>query len=348
MKRRTLKLRKLWLHTVRGFENTSAFVRATYIPLTALVLLVLLLPVLWNEVRRESTDTAKIAALVSLILMAAVAAQLGTALTKRLKKLGPLELFEQEASTLVANLERIQPRLRLSNNTKSLSPEEAYFYQEADRLISQLEFTNITVMDRHRNRLYEVLHAVAGAAMKQEEWWKAKARLEMLMRLSGGKFRLARVEHDLGVSNLQCGEFYREHGSPEKARESFQDAADHFRHATELRPYYEPSLFLLGYALARLKLFPEAVKVNARLIELKPNHGKAKYNVAVCRARLGHLALAYGGLLRIQPTDEDAEEVGRFGLTDPDLKSLLEDDKYGEPAKKHLQRLQHSQDGTSG
>ena len=325
-------------------EVGLAGLRTAFLPAVALLVLVLMVPALWRELQKAEPQAALVTALVSLILVAAVAAQLGGALLGRLKKLGPLELFGKEVSSLLATLDRIDPHLRLSSGTNRLGPDELFSYQELDRYVSQVEFSNLTLEGRHRERFFRLLHTVSATAIRQEDWWKARGRSELLARLSEGRYRPAKVFFDLGLTLLQCGEsLLREpHTSKDalkKAQDSFTEAARHLTFVCEATPQDHAPWFFLGFVLARLRLYPQAIEANDRALELYPTLAQAKYNRAVCHSQAGDMALAYGALCRIEATDDGARQVGEKGLTDPDLAEVREHGKFGAPTRRILQRL---------
>lgn len=317
-------------------EVGLAGLRLAFLPAVALLVLALMVPALWRELQKAEPQAALVTALVSLILVAAVAAQLGGALLGRLKKLGPLELFGRELSSLVATLDRIDPQLKLSTGQGPLPPDVAFSYRELDRFVSQLEFSNQPLEGRYRERFYRLLRTVAGAAMRQEEWWKARARLELLVRLSDGKYQPGKIFYDLGIACMQCALSTQDE---KKAEEDLREAARHLRRARELTPLdYKPHFFL-GFVLAQLELYERAVEAIDGALELQPRLAQAKYNKAVCQVKLGSLGLAYSTLRTIEDGDEGADRAGREGLSDPELAELRGSRIYGASTVRILEHL---------
>src|SRR5258708_1447519 len=97
-----------------------------------------------DESLGPSPKAEALAALATVLLILALATQYGRHLFARLKKLGPLELFEKEAPELIERLKEVLEPLDVEMLTAlraPLSPEAEDSYQYVFALIRHVEFS---------------------------------------------------------------------------------------------------------------------------------------------------------------------------------------------------------------
>lgn len=300
---------------------------------TALVLMVLLVGAMLIEMSRDTPDLKRFTALVTLILLTAAVAQFGGDLAARLKKVGPVELFSEQVADLVATLGRLDLRISAHGTPKAgdLPPEELLKYKEADRYVSQVEFSNVKLEGAQQRRFCDLLLNVALAAMRQQDWWRGRARLRYLVQLAGDSYRPGKVQYSLGYACLRCA-LHRKADSSVAGERREQDlwaAVDHFRNAAERIPDDHLASFYLGYSLDELDQYGGALKANAAVLELRPQFAPAKYNTAITQVKLSRFEEAFETLQRIEPTDEKQGNLLRSALEDPELAPLREHPDLG-------------------
>lgn len=300
---------------------------------TALVLMVLLGGALLIEMSQDEPDLKRFTALVTLILLTAAVAQFGDDLATRLKKVGPVELFSEQVSDLVATLGRLDLRITAHGTPKAgeMPPEELLKYEEADRYVSQVELSNVKLEGAERRRFSELLLKVALAAMRQQDWWRGRARLRYLLQLAGETYRPAKVHYSVGYASLRCALHRRDESSESAIRreQDLWDAVEHFRQAKELTPDDHLASFYLAYALDELGQHGAALEANGEVLKLRPQFAPAKYNTAVAQVKLRRFEEAFETLRGIELSDEKAKNVFRSSLGDPELAPLREHPELG-------------------
>lgn len=99
------------------------------------------------------------------------------------------------------------------------------------------------------------------------------------------------------------------------------------------KPDYIQALVILGDAYSRKKLYYKTLKIDQRLVELKPQSPDFHYNLACSYSCLGEIELAFESLkraLKLGYTDLN------FMDTDEDLKNIRKDKRYQEIKTKLL------------
>jgi hypothetical protein len=326
-----LLLRSIRLQELLGSLQKRVFVGVAW----AIILLVG--TILVREVLRPKPDAAIVSALATVILLAALCAQVGSDLIARIKRIGPLELFEQKVEGMLSKLEAMSRKipgnaLATKFSPSDLSSEEVHNYKELDFYAMLLELSGQKPEDgKHREDYFRLLFYVASGAARQNDWLRAITLLERLVEISQGKFQPGEVYFNLGFfyfsRALQVDTGRRR--LLEKAYASFSVAPD---------PNDVQAHFFRGYIEDELEDFGLAIRSNQAALRIRPQLASAKYNQVVSLTKLGRLRLAWARLKKIKPTDEDAKGVLQLALTDEEIKPLREDPKLGAVVTEFLKR----------
>jgi len=293
------------------------------------------------EARAPAPDSKALAALAALLLVLALGAQYGQALFVRLKKLGPLELFEQKAPELIERLNDVLEPLDVDIAKAlhpPLSPEAEYAYQYANALIRYLEFSGTAPSsEMDKKRFGDLLFKLAQLASLREDWWVARRALERLRSLLGREFEGFKVAYNLGRAYLECAA-----GRADR-NELLQKALNCFAEAADRNPHDWESFFWLAYVQVDLRMFDPAIANNRKVLELRHGFAPAKYNIVISRIKKGEMEQALADLLAIGPHDEQGLDALQKAASDDEIRPLLTHPVHGSRARWWLK---HHQDPT--
>src|SRR5438270_2912814 len=136
------------------------------------------LGILVQQVVAKEPSSAVITSAGALVLLSRLFARHGEVIGARLKKLGPLELFEEVREAL-ANLEDIASKVPVVEFSEDalvirparLSPEAKFAFQQGDLFAALLLFSGTEpVSESTRRRYFELLYKVGRCAWSQKEW----------------------------------------------------------------------------------------------------------------------------------------------------------------------------------
>ncbi len=298
--------------------------------------------ILFQELVKKDHNPALLATSVVLLLLVILFNQYEGILVPRLKKIGPLELFE-EAQDIISGfeeIEKLRPRLGAistratqGGTSRTLYPSfhklpshEAFHCQQGDVAVSLLEFTNSQPeKTKYRSNYFDLLCKVGTCAFVQNDWARAVARLEKLRELSADSFSPEVVLPVLGLSYFYWALEERDTASQ---KERFGRAADVFLKVIKLGRAYYLTYFHLAYAQDELGLFHEAVESNKEALKRRPRFAPARYNSAVSYVKLGEFKSAFEMLTEIRRQDEEGSATLNSILADEELKPLREHPKW--------------------
>ncbi len=284
-------------------------------------------------------------ALVTLILLTAVLAQFGDDVAARIKRVGPVELFSEQVSDLVATLERLDLTMKAMSVKEEFAPtrgrlslEERQKYRDADRYVSQVNFSNVKINGAAKRRFCQLLLAVAYGAFRENDLWRARARLRYLAEFSES-YMPGDVQYSLGFTCLWCalhGKAQLEDPDHEMAieereaaerrqRNLFEEAGEHFRKSAEVTPWHHFTHFWLGFAQDELGRYELAIEANNEALRIRPQLVQARYNKAVSLVKWKKFEEALRTFQEIDGPlveDEEAQECYGHAFEDPELDSL--------------------------
>lgn len=305
------------------------------------------LGILVQQVVAEEPSSAVITAAGALILLSGLFARHGEVIAARLKKLGPLELFEEVREAL-ANLEDIAskvPIFELSEDAlvirpARLSPEQEFAFRQGDLFAAFLQFSGTEpVRESSRRRYFELLYKVGRCAWSQKEWPRATARLGRLEELSGGAYEARFVLYLTGVAWLTWGS-EGSGGAATEQHQYFIKARRQLKKLIDLGDAPAAAYFFLAYAQDELGQWREAIASNREMLERRPRCAPAKYNSAISLIKLHRLNDAYRMLARISVEDDDLDLVLAVYKDDAELLPKVEDAYWRRSIKLLLQKLE--------
>ena len=303
-----------------SWVSDHAFIGAAWF--TILVTLVALI----REMLPATTNVARFEALAVLLLVAALCAQLGPSQIYRIKKIGPVELFERASSLLLA-LSQVGLELPVDAGElpkQELTPSLRHAYREADFYLLLVEQTGQEFVEqRDQLRYWWLLMQVGYVALARGETAQAIARLKRLQRASQGRYESAKVAYILGIAYMRGAPHERE-----KRQEFLRNAATCLRSALKDEPDNHLAAFRLAYALDDLEDYGSAAASNRRALAIRPQFAPARYNLAISLSKAGQTDGALKALEGIAATDEDFEKVIKNAKTDNDLDSLRSNARF--------------------
>jgi len=318
----------MWQNISGFFHRIGQYV----LPTASFAVLILSLTAVLDQIFIKRQVTATIIPLLILLLIAAIFCQHGNDLMERLKKLGPLEFFESETSGLLSTMQRIGRKLDLTVREgkppiTQLSAKETFEYQEINLYVSFVEFSGV---DPHKmaykQKYFELLLWLGTVANGQGDWFKAIARFERLRELSEDTFEPFEVLYGIGLSYFFLG---LQEENPKQRRDYYEKSMESLKMAIEENKDDHEAYFYLGYIYDEFNMFSRAIESNQATLQLRPQYGPAKYNMAVTYTKLGKFAEAFKKLTEISKTDKEADHIFKWALGDDELKPLLQDDYWG-------------------
>ncbi|HVT58381.1 MAG TPA: hypothetical protein VHR45_08270 [Thermoanaerobaculia bacterium] len=324
--------------SAKAMRSALTFLGAHGTQLIAFALLLPLLVIFFKEAVAQKRDAKNLAELAAVVLVLAVLASSGQILLSRLKKLGPLELFEKHASGLAGHLKELAKEV-LEAQKNPFSPSSEDTYRRSELLIWMVEF-NLSaeeIKDASKQGLPDLLYWTGLFAVLRRNWPAATTRLERLRWLLGEADDRDEITNNLPYKlALNLGKAFlgrvqdaREHPEraldPREAEESLYKSLAHFARAVNKDPYSYIALYNRAFVEDELRMFERAIASNRAALELRPDHARAKYNIAVSLIKMEGLKAATRSLVRIKRSDLDGEEMLKLSKTDQDLEPLFHD-----------------------
>jgi tetratricopeptide (TPR) repeat protein len=328
------------------------------VQLIALAILFPLLAFFFRASLDPKHETKEIVALAAMVLVVAIFLGGGPLLLSRLKKVGPLELFEASAPALVTRLSELVERenkdlnqvmgedsAELAGPPSWAAVEEA---RRADTLILLFEMFGQpeALSGAARRNLGLLLLTVGNFANRRKDWSLARERLERLRQLLGDRYDRNEITYNLpfklayalGVSYL--GPVVdprdpREQGlsfdpkDPKERKQLLKLALDSFSRAVEEDPYSRDALFNRAWVEDELGMLDLAIESNESALKLSPHDAQTKYNLAVSLVKKRKLGDAFTRLETIDAEDQAGLAMLELALTDPDLEPLRRHPSYG-------------------
>jgi tetratricopeptide (TPR) repeat protein len=304
----------------------------TFFTLSCLVTMVICLGILARQAGAKEPSGTVISTAGGLILVCAMLARHNEAIASRLKKLGPLELFEEvhEALAQLDDIASKVPVYKVSEDDlelkpATLSPAERFAFIQADLVASMLQLGGgEPTRPASLRRYYELLFKVGTCALSQKQWPGATARLERLEEVSGGTYKQRDVLYRSGAAYWNWG---RETGgsNEEEKRRYFERARCQLGKLIDLGNVPPAAHFFLAYAQDELGQWHEAVGNNREMLRRRPRCAPAKYNCATSLIKLRRLDDAYKMLEQLTIEDSDLDLVLAVYKDDPDLLPWIKD-----------------------
>lgn len=302
---------------------------------TAGIVLVLLLLYLGKLVLYGDGGAGLVTAVAALALLAAFCVQFGTTLAHRVRKLGPVELFEERISGALERLRELRLESSPDLSGSPLSRAEKLDYERLDALIDYLEGTDRRTIETSsgllRTQYYRLLFYVGRTAARQGDWARAIERLERLQELARGDYEPVNTPVSIGWAALSwAGELEAANeGTRKERRDLWEKAVEQFELATRRKAHNHLAFYFLAIAQHKLGHFRPAVRSNLRVLRLRHEYAPAKYNEVVGWVGLKRFNCAYRRLQGIEVDDENAKEVFEVALTDKDLEPLRKHPELG-------------------
>jgi tetratricopeptide (TPR) repeat protein len=282
---------------------------------------------LFRELFKKDQNPTLLATAVVLLLLVVLFERYESVLVSRLKKIGPLELFE-EARDVFANFKEIGGKIPLVGSpTKShavphrLTPYESFQCQQGEAAVTLLEFTKSEPeKTRHKDEYFNLLYKVGSCAVSQNDWARATARLDKLRKLSEDSFHPEIVLPLVGLSYF----YWALEDRSDTRTERFGKVVEAFAKVIKLGGTSYWNYFHLAYAQDELELYREAVESNKEALKRRSFFAPAKYNTAVSYVHLKDFESAYGSLAQISRLDEDGMTTLKSAFVDEELRPLRE------------------------
>ena len=291
-----------------------------------------------------NSDPTHLLILLGLILAAAILAQFGNEMLSRLSKVGPVEFVQRLSEEMRPEFKNLDagPRALVE---KSLNPERPklpakllYEYEKADDYICFNEWSNRLKKPPRSEKFLELLLKCSYVALYQGEWPRAMDRLQLLTRLSEGKYKAAEVNYRLGLTYLARAEAAR-NTDPNDSVYACKQSQHFFAKTLEEDPHHWRACFNLAYVQVDLNSFEVARKNNLKTLDLRYGYAPAKYNLAICHIKLGDLEEALNALYTLSPSDERIEIINERVWTDEEVRPLLNHPTLGSQARRVLAGL---------
>jgi tetratricopeptide (TPR) repeat protein len=283
----------------------------------------------------------------------------GNQMLLRLKKVGPVEFFEQRVSQALLDFDGFEAENdveTIDRIERELTASIAYTYKRADAYVQQLEFQGLLETDSFRSKAFFVLlRKIGRTALDINDWARATSRFELLLQLSKRQFEPSKTLFQCGAGYLfwavdkdeegiRQKQMARAGGSSEKGRSGTKKdrreelmvlAQERFQEANRLDGGRALSHYFLAYCQDELGQIQPAICSLEKALALKPSLAAAKLNMAVSQVKLKDFSKALYYLKSISRSDKAAATmVGRM-LTDDELFPLT----CTEPWKSHVYDL---------
>jgi tetratricopeptide (TPR) repeat protein len=318
----------------RLLNATSRLVEENVFKALAALVSIGALVIVAKEVVAPEPHAAAITAAGVLTVVAALFACFGVEMIKRLKKLGPLELFA-EANTLIARLASILREAPEMEGTDPLSSErrlslrEQYHYRQADLYVSQIDFTGADLTDaKHKRKYCELLLSVAYTAHRQGDWVRAVEIAKKLEEVD----EAFRIDERLGVmagAHFTWADALSGDEDRRERRDLFAKAWDSCQRLVGKGTATASIYFASGYIEHEFGDYEKALRSYESALREQPRFAPAKYNKAISCMKLHRMQEALYLLQSIDAEgDLGGQEVLDYAPRDKELQQiLLERDK---------------------
>ncbi|HEV7506914.1 MAG TPA: hypothetical protein VGS07_18635 [Thermoanaerobaculia bacterium] len=330
-------------HWSKALLRLKSAAQALFNALFQLICFVLLAACLYlfgKEIMVKQPRYELLISLGTFTVLLALGGQYGQHFFARLKKLGPLELFEKEAPSLLAGLTKAvqDSKITLDHLGAPLSPSTDYFLRRADLGISLLEFLGRDQFKSlDKQELGTMILRIAILSLQRGDWWRGRNRLELLREIAGEDFKAATVSYNLGVAYWKCAE-----ECPEQDRDkTLRLAQENFAKATTKDPFDHEAPYMLAYIQDELGLQDLAIQSNWKALRIRSDFAPARYNLAISLLKKEEIEKAAEKVLGIRPTDMEGLETLQFAPSDPELWPLLKDDDFGPEVRRRLDFFQN-------
>jgi tetratricopeptide (TPR) repeat protein len=272
-----------------------------------------------------------LATTVVLLLLVVLFERYESVLIGRLKKFGPLELFEEARDTF-ANFSEIVGKIPLVGSPEvahavphKLTPNEFFQCQQGEAAVTLLEFTKSEPeKTKYKDKYFELLCKVGSCAVAQNDWARATARLDRLRELSKDSFRPDLVLWLAGLAYF----YWALEDRSEARKEWFGKAVEAFTKVIKSGGTSYLNYFHLAYAQDELGLYYEAIESNKETLKRWPRFAPAKYNTAVSYVKLGDFKRAYESLIQVSRQDDDGVRTLKSAFIDEELRPLREHEDW--------------------
>jgi tetratricopeptide (TPR) repeat protein len=300
------------------------------------LLFLVLLPRLGDDLLDSGHDSKDIAALAGILIVLALGAHSGQRLLARLKKIGPLELFEQKAPELIGLLKEMIEKMDIEMNsvlrtaTRVLSTRALYAYRRAHDLIQYVEHSGTVPSTGSELKYYcDLLLKYSQLATGNLDWWAARWALSRIKELNGENFEPFKVAYNLGRAYDGCADSIAD----EKEGRNFKrQALACYAKAAKLDRFDSNALFFMAYVQDDLEMFDYAIANNRKVLKLRDRGRQAvaaHYNIAISLIKKNEIADAWAELQQIVPRDDQERRFLLQAWDDKELLPLLRDPRYG-------------------
>jgi tetratricopeptide (TPR) repeat protein len=307
--------------------------------LTCFVLLAACLYLFVKEIMAKQPRYELLITLGMFTLVLALGCQYGQHFFARLKKIGPVELFEQEAPSLLQGLAKAvqDSKTTLDHLGAPLSPYTDYVLQRADLGISLLELVGRDQLKSVDKQIWTMMFGIGSVSLQRGEWWRARNRLELLREVAGEDFKAVAVSYNLGLAYWKCAE-----ECPEQDKDkTLRLAQENFAKATDRDPFDHEAPYMLAYIQDELGLLDLAIQSNRKALLRRSDFAPARYNLAVSLLKKGEIKKAAEKVLEIREADMEGLETLQFAPSDPELWPLLKDADFGAEIRRRLEFFQN-------
>jgi tetratricopeptide (TPR) repeat protein len=305
-------------------RELDAFAKQALRAASALLALLLLVPLMAELILRPSPDAKLVGTLAVCFLGAVFLAGYGGEVAGRIKKIGPVEFLEiQRTGWVLQEVATLIIRELGEDAAPQLTPAQRFHYEEADYFLSfvMLSTAEPKEEDPSRKILFEMLYQVGRVAHTQKEWFKAIKWMERVEKLSAGTYRMAEVSSLIAFSKLL---YALQESKARDREEKLDDAVDRFERLAQSKKLTYERYFWLAYARDELRHYHEAVQAYLEALARRPRLAPARFNLAISLLKLGSDREALRYLAEIRPSDDDFSFVCGGARNDPEMKELVE------------------------
>ncbi|HXO27472.1 MAG TPA: hypothetical protein VOA80_09030 [Thermoanaerobaculia bacterium] len=289
-------------------------------------------------------EPVRLTTFVVLFLVTALCTQVGPSLIGRIKKLGPLELFEPGSDLMsslndaFAKLGRLQYQdgqyqdgETFQPTGQEMSPSDRFAYDQLYLRLSTVESGGKDLPEGEKRRYCEILR-VAGsiALLLPGASLQAVALFERLRKASEGRYKALDVTSYLGLACLVAST-----GEEGKTRRRYLErAAGCFHEVVAAAPDDYVALWRLAHVQFQLESYGSAATYNKLALQVRPGFALAKYNLGISYLKATRWNRAVRALRSISPQDEQFNRVVSAAAHDKDLDALRDDPRFDEIAAK--------------
>jgi hypothetical protein len=281
-------------------------------------------------------NAVRFGSLVVMLLVVALCLQIGPSIIRRIKKIGPLELFEQGselASSLMEQFDKLDRALVFEDGEPfqisggEISPSHRFAFDQLYFCLSMVENTGKDLVEGERLRYCEILKVTASIALVMgdpQAPLKALTLLERLRRVSGGTYKAPDIASLLGYACI----FASKNEVDAQRRKYLDQAAACFKEVVDASPDDYLAIWRLAFVQFELENYAAAVAYNRKVLEIRASFCPAKYNLAVSYLKNRQRDRALKELSTISPQDQWFENVKASEPKDKDLDPLRRDPTF--------------------